>query len=52
MSGKRAFAHWYLGKGMEEWEFSEARGDLAALERDYEEMGTESMDGKDESEEF
>ena len=49
MYSQRAYVHWYVGEGMEEGEFDEAREDLGDLEKDYLTMiGNDTDDDDDE----
>jgi len=47
---KRAFVFWYVGEGMEEGEFQEAREDLRVLEDVYGELSREAggADGEED----
>jgi len=48
MYSQRAYVHWYVGEGMEEGEFSEAREDLGFLEKDYLDVVTEQASDEDD----
>merc|ERR1712118_626306 len=50
MYAKRALVHWYVGEGWKRASSLEAREDLAALEKDYEEVGIETAEGEGEEE--
>merc|ERR1712117_649226 len=53
MYSQRAYVHWYVGEGMEEGEFAEAREDLGFLEKDYLDVVSEqASDDNEEDEEF
>ena len=49
MYAKRAYVHYWLGEGIEGGAMSEAREDCAALEKDYEEVGLDTIDPDEEA---
>jgi len=50
MYSQRAYVHWYVGEGMEEGEFSEAREDIGFLQKDYLDVVTEQASDVDDDE--
>lgn len=54
MYSQRAYVHWFLGEGMEEGQFSEARDDLGFLDKDYLDVVTEQgeSEGGGEDDDF
>ncbi len=50
MYSQRALVHWYVGEGVEEGEFAEAREDLGFLEKDYLDVLSEQATDEEEEE--